>query len=661
MTHLIKTVLYLFISSGILFSQSHKLIPPRKNLDYDFGKHFLPNLSPGPDSVIRYDFTVSMPDGTQIDALKYIPFGVSIPSGGFPTVIMVHDFGSNKETVSGFCHDQATYGYYTAAYSVRGQGNSGGLSNLISTTEAQDLINFVDYIKQDSVNGSNPNNILIMGGSQGGLIPYMAACNGLNVKTIISALSPPDFASSWIENGCIKITFLYTISYPDSIARYSSLVTAMRNWVYNNSKYSWDSLAYWLPQNRDFMADVPNNHVQIIVEGGWQDKFFNASGIIKGTTFLTGTPLYRMYIGSIVGHGSDYSSTEAQWHLQFFNDWFLYWLFGVPNGENTSPTFEYASTSLPYVNGALSFIHDSSLVWPDPTVSYWRLYFNTDNKLSAYAPGALNVFASFNNTVSTGLTLAEAVNDGFTGPDFNSKFTIDQIIFETSDLRHDTKLLGAPLLGLEYYSTCDTFCQYNFQIYEVTPDGTAYFINRINFTDRNYTAGTTRDTVINGQAHSHIFSTGNKIRIVATNLDRTGADSVYLGTSPFVLPVLNNGTNRINLNSNSYIDLPITTTFSNSDDIIKKPSDDPVFTLKQNYPNPFNPSTKIEYSIPATGKVVLKVFDVLGREVRTLINEFQEKGFHNVMFDASNLASGVYFYRVQSGLMSETKKLVVLK
>jgi len=610
---------------------------------------------------VRTDFTVIMPDGTHIDALKYVPFGVSMPSDGFPTVIMVHGYGSNKETLAKFCHDQASYGYYTATYSVRGEGNSGGLSNLISTTEAQDLINFVNYIKNDSANGSNPQNILIMGGSQGGLLPYMAACNGLNVKTIISALSPPNFASSWIENGTIKMTFLYTISYPDSNARYNSLVTSMRNWIYANNIDKWDSLAHWLPINRDFMANVPNNHIPIIVEGSWQDKFFNASGIIQGTSLLTNTPLYRMYVGAVVGHGGDVSVTENNWHMQFFNDWYYYWLFGVPNGENTAPIFEYASTSLPEVNAMLTFVHDSSYVWPPPYVGNWRLYFNTGNRLTADPSPALNVFAAFNNTVNPSLTMTEAVNDGFTGQDFNSKFIISQITFQTSALRNNTKLIGTPRIGLEYFSTANTFCQYNFQIYEVTPDGTAYFINRINFTDRNYLAMTTRSTLINGQAHSHIFQTGSRIRIVVTNLDRTATDTTFFGTDPFVLPVLNNGTNRININSNSYIDLPITTNFSNSADLLENPASEINFTLNQNYPNPFNPVTKIEYSIPLTAKVVIKVYDILGKEVKTLADEVQEKGLHNVMFDASNLASGIYFYRLTTGTLTDVKKMVVIK
>ncbi len=85
------------------------------------------------------------------------------------------------------------------------------------------------------------------------------------------------------------------------------------------------------------------------------------------------------------------------------------------------------------------------------------------------------------------------------------------------------------------------------------------------------------------------------------------------------------------------------------------------YSLEQNYPNPFNPSTTIEYTIPQNGFVSLKVFNVLGKEVATLVNGQNESGKHEVDFDATSLNSGVYFYRIESGNFVETKKLVLLK
>ncbi len=85
------------------------------------------------------------------------------------------------------------------------------------------------------------------------------------------------------------------------------------------------------------------------------------------------------------------------------------------------------------------------------------------------------------------------------------------------------------------------------------------------------------------------------------------------------------------------------------------------YILYQNYPNPFNPTTVIAYSLPTPAAVTLKVYDLLGREIRTLVNGRQNAGQHSITFDAGNCPSGVYFYRLQAGSYSQTKKLVELK
>jgi len=85
------------------------------------------------------------------------------------------------------------------------------------------------------------------------------------------------------------------------------------------------------------------------------------------------------------------------------------------------------------------------------------------------------------------------------------------------------------------------------------------------------------------------------------------------------------------------------------------------YKLSNNYPNPFNPSTRINYSIPKQSYVTLKVFDVLGREVATLVNKEQQQGYYDIEFDASHLTSGTYIYRIQAGEFVESRKMVLLK
>ncbi|MBS1516472.1 MAG: T9SS type A sorting domain-containing protein [Bacteroidetes bacterium] len=85
------------------------------------------------------------------------------------------------------------------------------------------------------------------------------------------------------------------------------------------------------------------------------------------------------------------------------------------------------------------------------------------------------------------------------------------------------------------------------------------------------------------------------------------------------------------------------------------------FSLSQNYPNPFNPSTTINFDIPEDGKVSLKMYDMSGKEVSTLVNEIKTAGYYSVSFNASNLSSGIYFYELNSGNFNSVKKMMLVK
>jgi hypothetical protein len=85
------------------------------------------------------------------------------------------------------------------------------------------------------------------------------------------------------------------------------------------------------------------------------------------------------------------------------------------------------------------------------------------------------------------------------------------------------------------------------------------------------------------------------------------------------------------------------------------------FQLSQNYPNPFNAFTKINYSLPKASKVTIKLYDILGRLVKELVNDFKDVGYHSLTFDGTNLSSGVYFYKLEAGTFVDSKKMVIVK
>ena len=99
----------------------------------------------------------------------------------------------------------------------------------------------------------------------------------------------------------------------------------------------------------------------------------------------------------------------------------------------------------------------------------------------------------------------------------------------------------------------------------------------------------------------------------------------------------------------------------NASDVKAEAKNNFAFQLDQNYPNPFNPSTEITYTIPSKSFVTLKIFNILGKETTTLINEEKAQGFYFVNFNAENLPAGIYIYKIIAGKYTATKKMILLK
>jgi len=106
----------------------------------------------------------------------------------------------------------------------------------------------------------------------------------------------------------------------------------------------------------------------------------------------------------------------------------------------------------------------------------------------------------------------------------------------------------------------------------------------------------------------------------------------------------------------------VTTSVASWKQSIEKVDSNPSSSLLlQNYPNPFNPTTKIKYSLSQSSPVTLKIYDSFGRDVMTLVNEVKTEGVHEREFDASNLASGIYFYQLKTNSVVDTRKMMLIK
>jgi hypothetical protein len=148
-----------------------------------------------------------------------------------------------------------------------------------------------------------------------------------------------------------------------------------------------------------------------------------------------------------------------------------------------------------------------------------------------------------------------------------------------------------------------------------------------------------------------------KFRIVNDTTTMVTFPSIPSSNKYFVITAYDRGYNESNISNEAAI---IVTSVEEEENIIND------FRLEQNYPNPFNPTTKIRYSIPSNVtsemlNVTLKVYDVLGNEIATLVNEYKPAGTYEVEFDASKLVSGAYFYQLKTDNFVATKKLLLLR
>jgi len=322
----------------------------------------------------------------------------------------------------------------------------------------------------------------------------------------------------------------------------------------------------------------------------------------------------------------------------------------------------------------------------DPTVIPPKIYYSERGKSRIMKA---NLDGSNQEEVVTG---AIGIND----ITFNF---VNRVIYMIQDTFDDDRISKASMDGLyqtpnDIHTSNYAFIGFNgigfdgLKIYWTESDnGGADRIRRMNFD------GSTIETIIDmtntrimapwdiDVVESKIYWTDRfDEKIMRANKDGSLIDSVFLEIKTTHFEIDNeqrylywtgyNKIGRANLNNSEKIDLITGLAYSLSGialyqgptEIVEIEIDQPkTFQLFQNYPNPFNPATKIKYQIPELRFVTLKVYDVLGSEIITLVNEEKAAARYEVEFNAFNLPSGIYFYRLQAGSFSQAKKLILIK
>ena len=350
-----------------------------------------------------------------------------------------------------------------------------------------------------------------------------------------------------------------------------------------------------------------------------------------------------------VEYGGVYRSTDngESWTQTSLNNKTVYSL--TTNGSNI---FAGTNTSGVYIST------NNGTTWTQTSLNNKAIFSLTTN--------ANNIYAGTNSFISVYISTNNGTTWNQTG--LNNKTVVSLAIIGNNILA-GTEGSGIYLSSNNGTNWLNTASNPKF-VYSLAPS-------------ESYIFAGTRDSGVYYSADYGISWNKTSLSGKSVNTIIVSGNNIFAGTSIYgVYLSTNNGSSWIiknqgfengspliktSLIANSYIFLGTNESvwrrlYSETVGIINISSDIPTkYSLSQNFPNPFNPSTNIRYEITNNIFVILKVYDLLGNEIATLVNESQKAGVYEVQFSNEQISSGIYFYRIQAGNFSETKKMIYLK
>ncbi|MGD0339887.1 MAG: alpha/beta fold hydrolase [Bacteroidota bacterium] len=603
---------------------------------------FTPIVLPAQNASISSDVMITMSDSIQLEATITLPLGFS-PVGNSPGVVLVHGYGGNKGDMSLLSTLLSFSGYASIAYSVRGQGGSGGESTTMGEREKQDLQEVIQYFR--STAGIDSNRIAVAGGSQGGIHSWMAAAYNMpGVKAVAPSLATPHFALDLIPENCVK-QGLYREMTLGSV-RYSTDRDRVKNFIVQDL---YDSVKSYVDQ-RDLERYIDSIRIPVIQGLGWTDILFPVNSGIRAAANLLQrrVPIWSYY--GTNGHGYDtvLDFDEASFWVYENLDWLNRWLKNDTLSGDTLPRVFYA-------DDRPEWPHHITDKWPPDPEGILRLYIN--NGILSPAPPTTESSASFSLVYDSTFSSDSGWIVGYSGQRFLNAFQSTPVRFLSGPTVDTMEVTGTPAVSFHMKSNSAQF-QSHIRLFDVVQSDTGdiwQLMTRGTYGVREYNPSEVIEIGYECNALSHIIPAGHRIGIEITSLDMGTGDIAY--SIPYFRSTLNTVISS-NLQP-SYINLPLVGSGAVSS--IPQYKEPCTFYLFQNYPNPFNSATNISFTFPAPSEVTLEVFDILGRRVGIIYHGLLNAGSHTIRFDGNDLPSGIYFYRMTRGKVIETRKMVLLR
>ena len=500
----------------------------------------------GPPAARVETFIPVGPDS--LDATYYIPPFAPPDSNGYPAMLFVHGFGGDKYWDTASAAIWGTLGYVSLCYSVRAHGNSSGLSTIMGSAERSDLAGVVEFLR--SLPMVNPDRIGIQGGSQGGLHCLWAVADSLPVRAAAGDVITPCWATDMFVNGAIRHTVTFLLQTPS--VRYGPDRDSLWELVRTDA---YDALRQRFTTGRD--VDTVRLHasrIPLATFMKWQDHYFSAQDGIE--SFLRQPLPRKMYLGT-GGHFSDVDYQELLHQWDVIDRWLDYFVIDDSNGILDEPPVTYAASALPADEQGYFTWHRQELEsWPPADMHLARFYFHGDSLLLFNPPVASNDSVTVRNEWNGIYSFDEGFIEGFKGPRFEAAIPKQFVVFESAPLVSDMQWVGPPRLDLHLRSDFRKF-PLHAQIFEVDSSDTPYLVNRVNFVARDWTPGESEYVELQGIAHAHTFTRGNRIRVEITNIDDQNREG--WGTTPFVVPLFHSSEGTLYMDSAraSFVEFPV--------------------------------------------------------------------------------------------------------
>ena len=586
--------------------------------------------------------TITVRDGVNLDATITLPTD-STPAGGFPAIVLVHGSGGSKSDMAPFASVLAANGYASLAYSVRGQGLSGGYSTSSGVTERLDLSEVIQYFRLQA--NINPDKIGVAGGSQGGIHSWMAAVYRMpGVKAVVPTYATPHFAMDLVPNRCVKQALVWQLTLGS--IRYGPERDVMKNFIINDQ---FDSVLTFI-NARDLERLTDSVKIPVLQGLGWKDALFPSNAAIRAASNLTSRhiPIWSYY--GTNGHEEPIYLPEFLYLITLSLEWFDRWLKDKPLDQSDLPMAFYS-------DDRSGWPHHTTAVWPPPPPGTIRFYVSR-TQLTTSPPAIMETYP-FTLEYDTAYTATAGWSDRYGGLRFRNAFHSTPTRFLSRPFLDTADVTGIPRIHLVTGSDASRF-QVHARMYDVFRADTGMvwqFMTRGTMGMRGVTGPTPLDADFAGYALSHRIPPGHMIGLEITSLDMKDTGNCY------ILPYFNSSHSQLYTSSSdpSYIDIPLVGSASVTEVGQTIAAIPRTFVLRQNFPNPFNPSTTIGFQLRTRALVTLEIFDLIGRRVALLINGNVDPGDYSVRWSGAGHASGMYTYRLMSGSEVETRKMLLIR